>query len=33
MAVNGDLTIVVCQAVDVHGGYAGQLNADFDFTL
>ena len=33
MAVNGDLTTVVCQAVDVQDDYAGQLNADFDFTL
>ena len=32
MAVNGDLTTVVCQAVDVQDDYAGQLNADFDFT-
>ena len=30
--MNGDLTTVVCQAVDVQDDCAGQLNADFDFT-
>ena len=26
-------TFAVCRTVDVHDEYAGQLNADFDFTL
>ena len=33
MAVNGDMTIVVCQAVDVQDDYAGWLIAGYDDAL